>query len=113
MHEVALAYSIVELIEAAALAQRFTRVKRVHLAIGALATVEPAALAFGFDSVSLGTVAEGAQLRIERPAGAAYCMGCGVTTALTRRGESCRGCGSYHVVVTEGDELKVTHLEVE
>jgi len=113
MHEVALAYSIVELVEAEALAQHFTRVKRIHVEIGALATVEPDALVFGFDSVSLGTVAEGAALRIARPAGTASCLGCGLTAALSQRGDPCPGCGGYQRVVTAGEELKVTELEVE
>lgn len=113
MHEVALAQGIVELIEAEALAQHFTRVKRIHLKIGALASVEPDALVFGFDSVSLGTVAEGAQLQIARPAGAAVCIGCGGTASLAQRGDPCPACGSYQRMVTDGEELKVTELEVE
>ena len=113
MHEVALAQGIVELVEAEALAQHFSRVTRIHLKIGALAAIEPDALVFGFDSVSQGTVAQGAQLRIDRPAGAAYCISCGTQTVLAQRGDPCAGCGSYQVMVTGGEELKVTELEVE
>lgn len=113
MHEVALAQGIVELVEAEALAQHFSRVTRIHLKIGALAAVEPDALVFGFDSVSQGTVAQGAELRIDRPAGAAYCLGCEGQTVLGRRGDPCQACGSYQVMVTDGEDLKVTQLEVE
>ncbi len=113
MHEVALAQGIVELVEAEARAQHFTRVKRIYVTIGVLSAVEPDALVFGFDSVSLGTVAEGAQLEIARPAGAAVCIGCGGTATLARREDPCPSCGSYQRMVTDGEELKVTELEVE
>lgn len=113
MHELALAQSIVDIVAGEARAQGFARVTRVRLAIGALSIVEPDALAFGFEAVSRGTAAEGAALDIERPAGKGLCAACGGEVGIAQRGEGCPACGSFQVMVTGGDELRVTELEVE
>jgi len=113
MHELSLAQGIVDLVESEARAQHFSKVKAVHVVVGALASVEPEALAFGFDSVARGTVADGARLVLERPPGTAECMSCGAEVKLDSRGEPCPGCGSYQLLVTAGEELRVSDLEVE
>ena len=112
MHELALAQGIVDIVETQALAQPFSRVRCIVLTVGALSHVEPEALRFGFESASKGTKAEGAELRIERPPGAGSCMACGAAVALSQRGDPCPKCGSAQVLVTAGDELKVSELEV-
>ena len=113
MHEVAIARSILEIVAEEARAQGFSRVTKIRLAIGALATVEPDALAFGFEAVSRGTQAEGAALDIERPPGRARCEQCGARWALLQRGDACPACGGFDMTVTGGDELRVIDLEVE
>ena len=57
MHEMALAESLVELIEEEVRKHTARRVKTVRLAVGALATVEPEALAFCFDAAARGAAA--------------------------------------------------------
>jgi hydrogenase nickel incorporation protein HypA/HybF len=113
MHELALAQGIIDLVESEARAGSFRKVKAVHLEVGALAGVEPEALAFGFDSVARGTIAEGARLELERPKGFGECMACGAASELGARGEPCPKCGSYQLLITRGEELRVAHLEVE
>jgi len=113
MHELSLAQGIVDIVAEAARAQSFSRIRRIRLAIGALAQVEPDALSFGFDAVSRGTMAEGATLDIERPSGAGYCLGCSGQVELIQRGDPCPACGGFDVMVTGGDDLRVTELEVD
>lgn len=113
MHELALAQSIVDIVEAQAKANAVTRVRKVHLVVGALAGVEPDALLFGFDSVTRGTIAEGATLELQRPPGKGACMKCGAEVVIEQRGDACPACGSYQVIVTGGDELRVAELEVD
>ena len=113
MHELSLAEGIVELIEEQAKQDAFTKVKRVHVVVGALSHVMPEALAFGFVSAAKGTLAEGAELVLTRPPGTASCMGCGKDVTIERRGDPCPECGSFQVLVTGGDELRVTDLDVE
>lgn len=113
MHELALAEEIIQLVEAQARRDAFARVTRVRLVIGALAQVEAEALQFGFESVRRGTVADGATLEIDRPAGTAHCLACDSEVPLERRGDACPRCGSSQVLITGGEELRVAELEVQ
>jgi hydrogenase nickel incorporation protein HypA/HybF len=113
MHEMALCEGVVGLIEDEARKHSFSRVKSIVLEIGVLGHVAPEAMVFCFDAVSRGTVAEGAELVIERPGGAGWCLDCGKTVPLQERFGACPECGQHHVQMTSGDELRVRELEVE
>ncbi len=112
MHEVALAQSIVEIVRDQARLNHADCVKAVFLRIGALANVEPEALSFGFESAARGTLAEGARLEIERTPGSAFCAGCGSDVQVESRVALCPSCGSGQLLITGGEELRVTELEV-
>ena len=113
MHEMALALSIVDIIRERAAEDGFRRVLKVHLCVGALATVDPDALAFGFSVASRDTVSEGAELVIGRPAGKAFCGSCGTTFEATRRSDPCPACERVQWILLDGDQMRVTELEVE
>jgi hydrogenase nickel incorporation protein HypA/HybF len=113
MHEMALAQSIVEIVREQARVGSFTSVRSVKLCIGALSYVEPHALEFGFEIVARGTIAEGAVLKIDRPAGSARCSACNRVFSVSAHGEPCPGCGQYAWLVVGGDEMRVVELEVE
>jgi Zn finger protein HypA/HybF involved in hydrogenase expression len=70
VHELSIALSLAELVEAQLHGQLHaepcTSVSAVDIRIGALASVVPEALAFAWDAVAQGTRLEGAALRIER-----------------------------------------------
>ncbi|MCU0702262.1 MAG: hydrogenase maturation nickel metallochaperone HypA [Myxococcaceae bacterium] len=112
MHEVALAQSIVDIVREQTKGQTFGAVTRVFLRIGALSSVEPEALVFGFDSAARGTVADGARLEIVRTPGTAFCAACGRDVQVAARIDDCPACGSAQLLITGGDELRVTELEV-
>lgn len=112
MHELALAQSVVTAIEAEAKRQSFARVTRVILEIGALSHVDPHALRFGFDAATRGTLSEGAFLDILSPPGSARCFACEQSVTIQRRGDPCPSCGSYQLVVTAGETMKIKSLEV-
>lgn len=113
MHEMALTESIVEIATEAAKEQGAQKVKRVFVDVGALSHVEPDALLFCFAAVSAGTIAEGAELEIDRVPGAGQCLDCGKNVMLTEQFGACPECGRYRVQMTGGDELRVREIEVE
>ncbi|GAB6050468.1 hydrogenase maturation nickel metallochaperone HypA [Hydrogenophilus islandicus] len=113
MHEMALAESVVRLAEESALAEGAARIRSVILEIGALSCVAPEALQFCFDAVCRGTLAEGAELRIERVEGAAYCWDCQKQVAIADRTDSCPHCGGYRLQPTAGTEMRVLAIEIE
>jgi hydrogenase nickel incorporation protein HypA/HybF len=113
MHEMALAESIRDLIEAQAAKDHFHHARTVELEIGRLAAVDVAALRFALDIVLRGSSAEGAELLITEPAGQAWCMQCSRAVQLEQRGDPCPACGSYQLTVTGGDQMRVTGLMVD
>jgi hydrogenase nickel incorporation protein HypA/HybF len=113
MHEMALAESVIQIVEATARKNTAAGVRAVWLEIGRLSHVEPEALRFAFDVVKRNGPAHGARLEIVATDGAAWCMKCSQTVTLARLGDACPGCGSYQLQVTAGDEMRVKEIEID
>ena len=91
MHEMALCESLLQAMEEAGRANGFSRVSRVRLEIGRFAGVEVEALRFGFDVVTRGSLADGAEFR----------AAAGASTATTRWTWT-TGCRPAHTVAAAG-----------
>lgn len=113
MHEMSLCEGVLQVLEAEALRQHFTKVKTVWLEIGALANVEPHAMQFCFTAVTRQTLADGATLEIIHQPAQAWCLNCSQSSVIHQRYEACPLCGSYQLQLTSGDELRIKELEVE
>ena len=113
MHEMSLAESVRELIEAAAQRERFTRVRTVWLEIGRWSCVEPEALAFCFDAVMRGSVAENARLEVIALPGSAWCAHCAATVDVDDALDPCPRCGRFGLRIAGGTEMRVKEIEVE
>jgi hydrogenase nickel incorporation protein HypA/HybF len=109
MHELGIAYEIVEIACAQA---KGARIKRIVLQIGKLSAVLPDAVRFCFDLCTEGTSAEGATLEIIEPAGVARCRVCGSELTLDRPFGQC-GCGNTDLEWLSGEELKIEEVEVD
>ncbi len=112
MHEMSLMESVVEIACETAQKAGAVRVKVIRLDVGVLSHVDPDALLFCYDAVRRGSLAEEAELRINRVAGEGWCLDCGKAVPLAERFGACPECGQYHVQMTAGDELKIRDLEV-
>ena len=88
MHEASLAGGVLQLVEDAARREGFTRLISLRLEAGELAGVDVRALRFALESLAPGTLLQGAQIAIETPPGQAWCLGCGQTVAIARRGDA-------------------------
>ena len=113
MHEMALAESVIQIVEQTARANAAAAVRAVWLEIGRLSHVEPEALHFAFDVVKRNGPADCARLEIVATDGAAWCMKCSEAVTLARLGDACPRCGSYQLQVTAGDEMRVREIEIE
>jgi hydrogenase nickel incorporation protein HypA/HybF len=112
MHEISLCEDVLVLIEAQSREQRFSKVDTVWLEIGALACVEKDAMRAGFESVSKGSVAEGARLEIIGIEGRALCPRCKREVGIAARFDGCPLCGHYPLDIVAGEELRISELEV-
>jgi hydrogenase nickel incorporation protein HypA/HybF len=113
MHEMSLAGGVLQVVEAAAVRERFERVACLRLAVGKMAGVEVRALRFALEVVAYGTCLEGARIEIDEPAGQGWCLKCSQTVEITERGAPCPSCGSHQLQTAGGDELKVVELLVD
>jgi hydrogenase nickel incorporation protein HypA/HybF len=113
MHEMALAESVIRIVEDTARKNAATAVRTVRLEIGCLSHVEPDALRFAFEVVKRNGLAHGARLEIHATEGSAWCMRCSDTVPLARLGDACPRCGSYQLQVAAGDEMRVKEIEID
>lgn len=110
MHEMSLAESILQIVEATAAKENATQVTEVVLEIGALASVETAALRFAFEVVKRNSVAATARLEIARIPGEGWCLPCGQRVPLSGLGDLCPCCGSAQVQPTHGTDMRVKEI---
>jgi hydrogenase nickel incorporation protein HypA/HybF len=113
MHEMSVAENILEIIQRHAPVQDKTRVKVIRLRIGELAGVVPESLRFCFEVMSKGTVAEGAELMIERVPLVGRCHECDFDFHVEGYVFVCPRCHSPQIEVISGHELEVMEMEVE
>lgn len=113
MHEMSLAESVREIVEQTARANGARRVTAVKLEIGKLSQVEVRAMEFAFEVVMQGSIAQGSRLEVVETDGTAWCMPCGRSVVLTRRGDGCPRCQSYQLQVTGGDRMRVVDIEIQ
>lgn len=113
MHEMSLAEGVRSIVEDAARAQGFSKVRTVVLEIGELSSVEVDALRFCLDAVLRDTIAEGASIEVEAVPGTGWCMQCEASVPVHRLYDPCPQCGGYQVQPTGGSEMRVKEIEVD
>lgn len=112
MHEMSLAGGVLRIVEEAAARERFARVRRLALEVGALAAVEVRALRFALEAIAPGTCLEGARIDIDELPGRAWCLRCCDSVAIAGRADPCPRCGSHQLQPTGGTEVQVRELVV-
>ncbi len=108
MHELAITQSVVD-----AVVERVdgAKVRVLTLEIGTLSGVVPDSVRFCFDLVTAGTALAGATLVILEPPGIGDCRTCGDSFTMEDAFPLCP-CGSADVKITDGQQLKITSVEV-
>ena len=112
MHEMSLMESVVEIACEEAESNGAAGIRTIRIDVGLLSHVDAAALAFCYDAVKRSTLAEQAELEINRIAGEGWCPDCSRKVALETRFDTCPLCGGDRVSIVAGEELKVRELEV-
>ena len=113
MHEIGITQSIVEIAERHAREQGAARVLSVSVAIGELSGVVADAVEFCFEACTRGTFLDGARLIIETVPGRGRCGDCGAESPLDPYTFACPACGALALERLQGEELRITELEVE
>lgn len=112
MHELALARSLIELVDDYAARHGGREVRRIHVRLGQLSAMTRA-LYFCFASASRGTSCEGALLEIEEVPLTVRCSHCdAVKTPSGRYSFRCPDCGLPTPEVVTGREMQLAFIEL-
>ncbi len=122
MHELSAATSIVQTVLQVAKERSVRRVKAVRLEVGDLTLINPDQLRFCFEVAARGTLAEGAELKIERKPATLSCQDCRRTFEWKHDDDplyhlvpaqlTC-SCGSGNLKVESGRDLRIVSMTAE
>ena len=113
MHELSVCQALLRQLEDIARQQRATQITQVVIKIGALSGVEPELLRQAYPIASAGTVADQAELILEVAPIRVHCRTCGEDSIASANRLLCAACGDYHTELLSGDELLLSHVELE
>ena len=112
MHEVGLMQNALEIAFKAAEDKGASRVTSMGLRIGSLSGVVPDAMRFAFEAMTPGTIAEGAELRIEEILATCWCAKCSSLFETDDILTLCPRCGTPSADVRDGRDMRITFVEV-
>ena len=112
MHELSLMEEVRLQALAAAAAEGASRITAITLRVGDLAGVEQDALRFAFPVVMQGSIAEGAELLLEREVALCHCEPCNAPFEAHLGCCDCPRCGTLSRRPISGRDLRLVALEV-
>jgi hydrogenase nickel incorporation protein HypA/HybF len=122
MHEFAFAYDIFKIAEATALKYNAKKISEVYLEVGELTLIVPQLLRQSFKMATSGSIAEGAELKIEIIPGQIKCRECGKISKVTLSEEAqltglqlfqCKFCKSKNTEIIEGKKANVKNIKIQ
>lgn len=112
MHELSICTALMEQVERIAREHRAGRVERIVLQVGPLSGVEAPLLKRAWPLVSIGTVAEEAELVIETAAVKVRCTQCDAVSEVVPNRLLCAACGDFRTRLVSGDEMLLANMEL-
>jgi len=113
MHEISIAQSILDISIGTASENNSDKVTLVSVRVGKMATVDEASLRFAFDAMKSDTIVADAIFEFNSIPIVGECLDCSAETEFEGYFFSCPICGSGRIKILSGDELEITHIEVE
>jgi hydrogenase nickel incorporation protein HypA/HybF len=122
MHEFSFAYQIFKVAEATAMKYGAQKITEVYLEIGELTLIVPELLKQSFKMATTGSIAEGAELRIEILPGKIRCRECDKVSTVTLTEEAqltglqlfqCKYCKSKNTEIIEGKKANVKNIKIQ
>lgn len=114
MHELSIAYNIVQIADEAAQEADVPHIDVVHLRLGALSGVVKDALLFGYDIATQDTRLAGSRLEIQELPVIIYCPQCQEEKTIENiQLFRCPTCDTPTADIRQGKELEIDYLEYE
>ena len=113
MHEVGIASSILETLDAEARRRPESRIVAVGLRIGELSNIDKDALTFAFDALTRDSFWQGLRIEIDWRPRRQKCLACGKEFSIENYQLDCPQCGDSASTCVSGTELDIAYLDVE
>jgi hydrogenase nickel incorporation protein HypA/HybF len=113
MHELSLCQALIDQVEQIARENEAVSVKAIWVQVGPLSGAEIPLLKHAYPVAASGSVAEDAELFIERMPVRVRCRRCGAESEASANRLLCGQCGDYHTDLVSGDEMLLARLELD
>ncbi|CAK0768916.1 Hydrogenase maturation factor HypA [Gammaproteobacteria bacterium] len=113
MHELAVAYALVEQVEMLIHQNQAQRATHIYLRIGPLSGIVPELLSDAISIVAASSRMAGAELEMTRTSIRIYCQVCEAEDEVEINRLLCPSCGNWHTKMISGDELLLERIELE
>jgi len=113
MHEMTIAVGIIDIVCKKAEEENATKINNVFLEIGELSGVMIDALEFGFEAATKNTLAEGAELKINKIKGKAFCKNCNTVFKIENDFSPCPDCEDFNIEIKRGKELSIKSFNID
>lgn len=113
MHEVSIMEGALSIVENVAIENNFKKVINITLMIGELSGVMDESLIFAFRCLSKDTVAEDAEIKIEKVKATAMCEICNIVFPIDHFNKLCPNCNNFSSLILTGYELYINSVEGE
>ena len=113
MHELSIAYNIVEIVNDEARKANAKTVSEIELEVGTLSGVEIDALEFAMETSIKETIMANAEVRIVKKQAMAHCKKCDADFICESLYDPCPTCNGFEYDVFQGQEMNVKSLVVE
>lgn len=113
MHEISLAYEVIELAKREAEKNKAHTVLEISIEVGDLSGVERDSFRSAIELVVKDSILENATINIERIKGKGRCSGCNKEFEMNQRFDPCPDCNCFPSEITGGKEFRVVSLIVE
>jgi len=112
MHEMSLAYNIVEIVQEEMARHGVEKLKAINLAVGRMAAVVPQHLTFCFQIITEDTALAGTSLNIREIPLGYRCPACGHEFNAEEITFVCPKCDEANPMLEKGKELTIENIEV-
>ena len=113
MHEMAIAQSIIEIVNDTLADDERNKLKEIAIDIGELAAVVPDSLQFCYETIVHETEYQNAVLNINVIPLKIKCNNCNIESKIEKYAFICPKCESTNIIVISGEELNIRYLEVD
>ena len=113
MHELSVTQGILKICKEEQEKNNFKKIREIRIKVGELTGLVPNGRDYYFDIISKDTVAEGAQLIIDKLPIVISCEDCSYQGEIKKGQYMCPKCNSYKIKIINGREFYVDSLEVD